>query len=150
MPFNPPLEGNDMPTLFGPIRLGSVEAPNMAPLTRARNTRDNVPTTIMAEYYVQRVSARLILSEATGVSPQGEAGEGPDDLATGKPERKPIHPQHLARLISQHATEDAIFSVVVGTPSISAPRYLKMNGSRRSTAGRAVNHSAATAAVYRI
>jgi 2,4-dienoyl-CoA reductase-like NADH-dependent reductase (Old Yellow Enzyme family) len=33
----------------------------MAPLKRARNTRDHVPTTIMVEYYVQRVSARLIL-----------------------------------------------------------------------------------------
>src|ERR1700722_13806133 len=65
-------------------------------------------------------------------------GRGPDDLATGKPGRKPIHPQHLARLISQHATEDAIFTFVVGTPSICAPRYLKMNGRRRSTAGRAV------------
>jgi pyruvate dehydrogenase (quinone) len=96
----------------------------------------------MVEYYVQRVSARLILSEATGVSPQGEAGEDLDDLATGKPGRKPIHPQHLARLISQHATEDAIVTCVVGTP--------KMNGRRRSTAGRVVNHSAATAAVYRI
>ena len=95
------------------------------------------------------VNARLILSEATGVSPQGEAGEGADDLATGKPGRKPIHPQHLARLISQHATEDAIFTFVVGTPSIWAPRYLKMNGRRRSTAGRAVNHPAATAAVYK-
>ena len=141
-----------MPTLFGPIRPGSVEAPNrilMAPPTRARNTRYHVPTTIMVEYYVQRVSARLILSEATGVSPQGEAGEGSDDLATGKPRRKPIHPQHLARLISQYATEDAIFTFVVGTPSIWAPRYLKMNGRCRSTAGRAVNHSAATAAVYK-
>jgi 2,4-dienoyl-CoA reductase-like NADH-dependent reductase (Old Yellow Enzyme family) len=94
MPFNAPLEGSDMPTLFGPIRSGSVVAPNrilMAPLTRARNTRDDVPTTIMVEYYVQRVSTRLILSEPTGVSPQGDAGEGPDDLATGKPGRKPIH-----------------------------------------------------------
>src|SRR6202051_2710741 len=121
----------------------------MAPLKRARNTRDHVPTTIMVEYYVQRVTARLILSEAPGVSPQGETGEGPDDLATGKPGRKLI-PQHLARLISQHATENAIFTFVVGTPSIWAPCYLKMNGRRRSTAGRAVNHSAATAAVYRI
>jgi hypothetical protein len=118
----------------------------MTPLKRDRNTGDHVPTTIMVEYYVQRVSARLILSEATGVSPQGEAGEGPDDLATGKPGRKPIHPQHLARLISQHATEDAILTFVV----VWAPRYLKMNGRRRSTAGRVVNHSAATAAVYRI
>jgi N-ethylmaleimide reductase len=65
-----------MPTLFGPIRLGSVEAPNrilMAPLTHARNTRDHVPTTIMVDY-VQLVSARLILS---GVSPQGRRARAP-------------------------------------------------------------------------
>jgi 2,4-dienoyl-CoA reductase-like NADH-dependent reductase (Old Yellow Enzyme family) len=107
-----------MPTLFGPSDLEVSSHLMMAPLKRARNTRDHVPTTIMVEYYVQRVTARLILSEATGVSPQGEAGEGSDGLATGKPGRKPIHPQHLARLISQHATEDAIFTFVVGTPSI--------------------------------
>ncbi|SNS52081.1 2,4-dienoyl-CoA reductase [Sphingomonas laterariae] len=63
-----------MPTLFDPIRLGAIEAPNrilMAPLTRARATRDHVPTPIMAEYYAQRASAGLILSEATGISQEG-------------------------------------------------------------------------------
>ncbi|OHT22206.1 alkene reductase [Edaphosphingomonas haloaromaticamans] len=63
-----------MPSLFDPIRLGAVEAPNrilMAPLTRARATGDHVPTPIMAEYYAQRASAGLILSEATGISQEG-------------------------------------------------------------------------------
>ena len=63
-----------MPTLFDPIQLGAIAAPNrilMAPLTRARNTRDHVPTPMMAEYYVQRASAGLIITEATGISPQG-------------------------------------------------------------------------------
>ena len=63
-----------MPTLFDPIRLGAIEAPNrilMAPLTRGRATRAHVPTPIMAEYYVQRASAGLIISEATGISQQG-------------------------------------------------------------------------------
>ncbi len=63
-----------MPTLFDPITLGAIEAPNrilMAPLTRGRNTRDHVPTPLMAEYYVQRASAGLIISEATAVSQQG-------------------------------------------------------------------------------
>lgn len=61
-------------TLFTPLRLGAIEAPNrilMAPLTRARATRDHVPTSLMAEYYGQRATAGLIISEATGVSPQG-------------------------------------------------------------------------------
>ncbi len=63
-----------MPSLFDPIRLGSIEAPNrilMAPLTRGRNTADHVPTPIMAEYYAQRASAGLIIGEATGISLQG-------------------------------------------------------------------------------
>ncbi|MCX8256227.1 N-ethylmaleimide reductase [Beijerinckiaceae bacterium RH AL1] len=63
-----------MPTLFDPIRLGAIEAPNriiMAPLTRGRATRAHVPTPIMAEYYAQRADAGLIISEATGISQQG-------------------------------------------------------------------------------
>jgi len=63
-----------MPSLFDPIRLGAIHAPNrilMAPLTRARASRDHVPTAIMAEYYAQRASAGLIISEATGISREG-------------------------------------------------------------------------------
>ena len=63
-----------MPSLFDPIDLGAVRAPNrilMAPLTRGRSTKEHVPTPIMAEYYAQRASAGLILSEATGISRQG-------------------------------------------------------------------------------
>ncbi len=60
-----------------------------------------------------------------------QAREGLDDLATGKPGRKPIHPQYVAKLISDHAAEDAVFTFDVGTPTIWAARYLKMNGHRR-------------------
>lgn len=63
-----------MPSLFDPIRFGAITAPNrifMAPLTRARATRQHVPTPVMAEYYAQRASAGLIISEATGISQQG-------------------------------------------------------------------------------
>jgi N-ethylmaleimide reductase len=63
-----------MPTLFDPIELGAIHAPNrilMAPLTRGRSTREHVPTPIMGEYYAQRAGAGLILSEATGISRQG-------------------------------------------------------------------------------
>lgn len=41
-----------------------------------------------------------------------------------------IHPQYLMHLISEHAKADAIFSVDVGTPTLWAARYLKMNGQR--------------------
>ena len=63
-----------MPTLFDPIAIGAIEAPNrifMAPLTRGRATRDHVPTPLMAEYYAQRATAGLIISEATGICQQG-------------------------------------------------------------------------------
>ncbi|BBH47882.1 alkene reductase [Pseudomonas sp. KU43P] len=63
-----------MTTLFDPITLGDVQLPNriiMAPLTRCRADEGRVPNALMAEYYVQRASAGLILSEATSVSPMG-------------------------------------------------------------------------------
>jgi pyruvate dehydrogenase (quinone) len=60
-----------------------------------------------------------------------KARAGLDDLATGVRGRMPIHPQYLARIISQHASEDAVFTFDVGTPTIWAARYLKMNGKRR-------------------
>jgi N-ethylmaleimide reductase len=63
-----------MTTLFDPIALGALAAPNrviMAPLTRSRATRDAVPTPMMVDYYAQRASAGLIISEAVGVSRQG-------------------------------------------------------------------------------
>ena len=60
-----------------------------------------------------------------------KARKGLDDLATGEPGRKPIHPQYAARVLDELAATDAIFSCDVGTPTIWAARYLKMNGKRR-------------------
>jgi 2,4-dienoyl-CoA reductase-like NADH-dependent reductase (Old Yellow Enzyme family) len=63
-----------MPTLFDPLQLGAITLPNriiMAPLTRLRGTPDHIPTALAAEYYAQRASAGLIISEGTPVSPQG-------------------------------------------------------------------------------
>ena len=62
------------PTLFSPVRLGAVEAPNrivMSPLTRMRAGPGRVPTPLMAEYYAQRATAGLIITEATAISQQG-------------------------------------------------------------------------------
>ena len=63
-----------MSLLLQPIRIGDLDLPNriiMAPLTRLRGTPDHVPTPIMAEYYRQRASAGLIITEGTPVSPMG-------------------------------------------------------------------------------
>jgi 2,4-dienoyl-CoA reductase-like NADH-dependent reductase (Old Yellow Enzyme family) len=64
-----------MPTLFDPIRLGDLDLPNrviMAPLTRMRaDPETRAPTELVAQQYVQRASAGLILAEATSVDPMG-------------------------------------------------------------------------------
>src|SRR6266851_1676857 len=60
-----------------------------------------------------------------------KARAGLDELATGTAGRKPIHPQYLARLISERAADDAVFTFDVGTPTIWAARYIAMNGRRR-------------------
>lgn len=64
-----------MSTLFDPITIGALQLKNrviMAPLTRARAVGgQRVPNALMAEYYAQRASAGLIISEATSVTPQG-------------------------------------------------------------------------------
>ncbi|MGI4814420.1 MAG: alkene reductase [Janthinobacterium lividum] len=63
-----------MATLFDPIQIGDLALPNrivLAPLTRLRAVDERAPNELMAEYYRQRASAGLIISEATSVTPQG-------------------------------------------------------------------------------
>ncbi len=63
-----------MPTLFDPLVLGDLTLPNriiMAPLTRARAGASRIPNALMAEYYAQRATAGLIISEAISVAPMG-------------------------------------------------------------------------------
>ena len=63
-----------MSLLFTPIQVGDLNLPNrviMAPLTRCRASEGRVPNPLMAEYYAQRASAGLILTEATSVMPMG-------------------------------------------------------------------------------
>ncbi len=63
-----------MAQLLDPIEIGGLRLPNrviMAPLTRLRGTVDHIPTDVMIEYYTQRASAGLIISEGIPVSPQG-------------------------------------------------------------------------------
>jgi pyruvate dehydrogenase (quinone) len=58
------------------------------------------------------------------------ARKGLDELATGRPGGV-LHPQHVARVISEKASDDAIFTCDVGLPTVWSARYLKMNGKRR-------------------
>jgi len=59
--------------LLQPFQLGDLALPNrvvLAPLTRGRAGKERIPNATMAEYYVQRASAGLIISEATTISAQ--------------------------------------------------------------------------------
>ncbi len=60
-----------------------------------------------------------------------KARQGLDDLAQPSKADRPIHPQYVARLLSELADDDAIFTADVGSPTVWAARYLKMNGKRR-------------------
>jgi pyruvate dehydrogenase (quinone) len=60
-----------------------------------------------------------------------EARKDMDAHAIGKAGQKLIHPQYVAKLIDELASPEAIFTCDVGTPTIWAARYLRMNGKRR-------------------
>jgi pyruvate dehydrogenase (quinone) len=61
----------------------------------------------------------------------GKARKSLDELASGKSGTRLLHPQQIAKAISDHAAEDAIFTCDVGLPTVWAARYLAMNGKRR-------------------
>ena len=66
--------------LYSPLKVGAITAANrifMAPLTRLRSIEPgDIPTPLMAEYYRQRASAGLIISEATQISAQQKDNAG--------------------------------------------------------------------------
>ena len=72
------------------------------------------------------------------------AREGLDDLATGEAGHKPIHPQFVAKAVSELASENAVFTFDVGTPTIWAARYIKA-GPRRRLLGSLAHGSMANA-----
>lgn len=68
-------QNNQQGRMFAPVQTGAIALPNriaMAPMTRARAGEDAVPTATIAEYYRQRASAGLIITEGTAPSPEGK------------------------------------------------------------------------------
>ncbi|MGJ6969030.1 hypothetical protein ACSDR0_44760 [Streptosporangium sp. G11] len=62
-------------TLWTPTRVGAIDLPHrlaMAPMTRDRSRADGVPTDLNREYYTQRASMALIITEGTQPSPDGQ------------------------------------------------------------------------------
>ncbi len=118
-----------MSSLFDPITLGAVEAPNrilMAPLTRGRADKDAVPSDLMVEYYTQRAGAGLIISEATGISREGlgwpfAPGLWTDaQVAAWKPVTDSVHAAG-GRIVAQlwHMGRQ-VHSSVIGTQPVSS------------------------------
>ncbi|MEE7548321.1 ubiquinone-dependent pyruvate dehydrogenase, partial [Xanthomonas sp. Kuri4-1] len=60
-----------------------------------------------------------------------KAREDLDELAVADAPGRPLHPQFVTRLVSELADDDAVFTCDVGTPTVWAARYLRMNGRRR-------------------
>jgi N-ethylmaleimide reductase len=76
---------NDADVLFSPYPLGDLVLANrivMAPLTRNRAGHEGIPTPLMADYYAQRASAGLIISEATQICAEGKGYEGTPGIYT--------------------------------------------------------------------
>src|ERR1700680_1459085 len=92
--------------------VGDVRATIASVLPLIKKTRDRVHLDRATEHY-------------------RKARKDLDGLAVSKPGRKPIHPQQVAKAISDHASDDAIFPCDVGLPTVWAARYLAMNGKRR-------------------
>ncbi|KQU53007.1 alkene reductase [Sphingomonas sp. Leaf339] len=124
-----------MPNLFDPLTIGAIEAPNrilMAPLTRGRADKDAVPTAIMAEYYAQRASAGVIISEATGISREGlgwpfAPGLWSDaQVEAWKPVTKAVHDAG-GRIVAQlwHMGRQVHSSVTGGQPVSSSATATK-------------------------
>lgn len=67
----------------------------------------------------------------SSISHYAKARKDLDELATNDRNRTPIHPQYVAKLISDLAADDAVFIPDVGSPTVWAARYLRMNGRRR-------------------
>lgn len=95
--------------LLSPYKLGELELPNrivMAPLTRQRAGKGNVPHQLNAEYYVQRASAGLIIAEATQVSQSGQGYpntpgiHSPEQVAGWRLVTDAVH-QHKGRIYLQ-------------------------------------------------
>jgi len=105
--------------LLSPVRLGPLTLPNrlvMAPMTRSRADAVGNPTAIMAEYYQQRASAGLMITEGVVISPQGKGYPNTPGLFTGE------HVAGWARVVNAvHAAGGRIFAQLWHVGRVSHP-----------------------------
>jgi 2,4-dienoyl-CoA reductase-like NADH-dependent reductase (Old Yellow Enzyme family) len=111
-----------MPALFDPLKLGDITLPNriiMAPLTRQRASAGRVPNRLMTEYYVQRATAGLIISEATSVTPMGVGYADTPGLWSAE---QVTGWKHVTKAV--HEAGGRIFAQLWHVGRISAPMFL--------------------------
>jgi len=111
-----------MPTLFDPLRVGNTELKNriiMAPMTRSRANDEGIQPPFAAEYYGQRASAGLIITEATNISPMAKGYVRTPGIYTNAQIQswRPIAD-------SVHARGGKIFLQVFHTGRIALPDFL--------------------------
>src|ERR1700686_1814119 len=111
-----------MPTLFDPIRIGNIELDNriiMAPMTRSRANDEGIQPPFAVEYYGQRASAGLIITEATNISPMAKGYVrtpgiyGDEQIQSWRPVTDSVH-----------ARGGKIFLQVFHTGRIALPDFL--------------------------
>jgi len=112
-----------MPSLSDPIQIGEITLPNrviMSPLTRLRGTSEHLPTELMIEYYTQRATAGLMISEGIPVMPQGVGyANVPGIWSPQQTEAwKPV-------TASVHRAGGRIFAQIWHVGRISDPRFLE-------------------------
>lgn len=108
--------------LLEPLSIGELRLANrifMAPLTRCRASAGRVPNTLMRDYYVQRASAGLIISEATSVAPMGVGY--PNTPGIWSPEQTAAWKQITEAV---HATGGKMFLQLWHVGRVSDPSYL--------------------------
>ena len=112
-----------MASLLDPLQIGEINLPNrliMSPLTRLRGTPDHLPTQLMVEYYTQRASAGLIISEGIPVVPQGVGYANVPGIWS---------PQQVEawKLVTRsvHGAGGRIFAQIWHVGRISDPRFLE-------------------------
>ncbi len=134
-----------MPSLFDPLVLGPLTLPNrvvMAPMTRSRADDAGVPADIVAEYYAQRATAGLIVSEATCVSPMAKGYSripGLHSPAQVEGWRKVTQAVHAGggRIFAQlfHTGRVAVPALLPGGAQPVAPSAIAINGKNYTDLG---------------
>ncbi len=125
-------------TLFAPATLGSLTLQNhivMAPMTRSRATANHVPTPIIADYYGQRATAGLIITEGTSPSPNGDGYPrtpglyNAEQVAAWKPVTVAVH-EKGGKIFAQlmHTGRTAHTANLTNGGEVLAPSAIRQSG----------------------